>query len=137
MDLLTLLQCAVQQHASDLHLVTNSVPRLRINGQLQKMALTDLSHHHMTSLLQSLLTEQQQQTFSAQKELDCAITIKDLGRFRVNLSQQLHGSSAVFRYIPTHIASVAELQLPPLLTELITPPHGNCNSATLAIWVGI
>ena len=90
----------------------------------------------------SLLTEKQKKLFEEEKEIDFAIMIPNVGRFRANYYHTLGGElAAAFRIIPTKIPSLDELNSPPIYKELVkkekglilvTGPTGSGKSTTLS-----
>ena len=85
MELLELLRDLRQQGGSDLHLVADSVPRLRIDGQLRPMEAAILTSRDLSRFAESLLTEEQQRQLAETGEWDGAHTVPEGGRFRFHL----------------------------------------------------
>src|SRR5258708_19315188 len=74
-------------------------------------------------------------------DLDFAYEMDAASRFRCNYLKQAHGYGAVFRLIPTKIATLEELGIPIVAKEfahlrgglvLVTGPTGSGKSTTLA-----
>ena len=145
MNITQLLQFAVQQGASDLHLSSGLPPMLRLDGELCRTDdLPNLSHETLHSQLSRLMNDQQRQLFSKQLDLDFAFEITGLARFRVNLFQQYRGVSAVFRVIPSQILTLTELNFSSIFQQichyshglvLVTGATGSGKSTTLAAMV--
>jgi twitching motility protein PilU len=57
-------------------------------------------------------------------ELNMGISVPNLGRFRLSAFRQRGSISAVFRFVPASIPPLAELGLPPVLSELIMEKRG-------------
>lgn len=133
---------AVKHSASDLHLSTGLAPILRQDGDLIVQALPVLSATEAESLIFATMTEQQQAIFKTALDIDYALNIPELSRFRVNVFMQQRGIAAVFRPIKMQIPDVATLGLPiraydTLVTlqhglVLVTGPTGSGKSTTLA-----
>jgi twitching motility protein PilT len=139
-----LLQFAVEQGASDLHLSTGSVPMIRVHGRMRKLNLPVLSENEMMSLVQSVLTQEQWERFEKRKEIDFSEKLADIARFRVNVFMQINGLGAAFRVIPSEIRSFEELGLPEILKDLalkdrglvlLTGPTGSGKTTTLATMI--
>jgi len=120
----TLLKRMMDEEASDLHLKVGNPPIFRIHGRLIRTNLEVLSPKDLKDLAAEIMTQQQQRIFVARKELDFAIGVPGLGRFRVNAYIQRGSISIVMRAIPSRIRDFRELNLPPILEELSLKPRG-------------
>jgi len=120
----TLLKRMIDEEASDLHLKVGNPPIFRIHGRLIRTNLEILSPKDLKDLAAEIMTQQQQRIFVARKELDFAIGVPGLGRFRVNAYIQRGSISIVMRAIPSRIRDFRELNLPPILEELSLKPRG-------------
>ncbi len=137
-----LLRRMVEMGGSDLHITTNSPPRVRVHGELKPLTdLPPLGAADTKQLAYSVLTDAQKHRFEENLELDFSFGIQGLARFRGNLFNQRGAVGAVFRVIPFEIKGFAELGLPPVLRKLcekprglilVTGPTGSGKSTTLA-----
>jgi twitching motility protein PilT len=120
-----LLHIAVQRRASDLHLTVGLPPQLRIDGVLTPLPsfepLTDEDTHTLAS---QMLDSKQLAQFEEAKELDMALSVRGLSRFRVNLYRQRGSVAAAIRVIPFRIPTLEELGLPAILKEFALRPSG-------------
>lgn len=139
-----LLAEAVQRGASDLHLSSEAPPIFRIDGDLYPTFYPRLTSQDVRELVYSVLLERQIKVFEETHELDCAISYPKLGRFRVNVYQQMGSIGAVFRSIPEQIMSMDDIGLHPVLKDivlkprgliLVTGPTGSGKSTTLAAMI--
>jgi len=149
MEIRELLSIAIARNASDLHLLANFAPTVRVNGDLHPLVtLPKLEAVEIDRLIFSLLTPLQKELLIANKELDFSTVIEMEGgvtvRFRGNAYYQKNTLSASFRLIPTKIKSIEELRLPPILREftklrqglvLVTGPTSSGKSTTLAAMI--
>jgi twitching motility protein PilT len=119
-----LLKALIEQKGSDLHISTDSPPRLRIDGNLLPLELPPLAPADSKQLCYSILTEDQRKEVESNKEIDLAFSVKGLARFRANVYHQRGHISGVFRVIPFRIYSIDELNLPPVARYLCTLPRG-------------
>lgn len=142
-DLNNLLRIAVAKNASDIHLIADQSPVVRIHGKLVPLSTKPLSKEEIQALIYGFLTDQQREEFEKELELDISFTT-DIGRFRVNVHREKGQCGAAFRYIPTEIKSIEELGLPLVLKELalksnglilVTGPTGSGKSTTLAAMI--
>ena len=141
MDVTDLLARAVDAGASDLHLAAGQIPMLRIEGDLQRMNLPALVPADLAEGMAPLLAEHQRRQWAQGDELDLALELPGLGRFRLNLFRQLNGAGATFRLIPGRIATLDELDLGDVYQAvaqctdglvLVGGPTGSGKSSTLA-----
>ena len=95
MDLTALLTAALKHQASDLHLSAGMQPMLRLHGQMQAMDLPALDADAVAHLLAQAASAEQQQVLATALELDFALALPGLGRFRVNAFMQSRGAAAV------------------------------------------
>jgi len=139
-----LLTQAVAQQASDLHLCAGQPPMVRQHGALTPLhAHPAISAEALQTLLAELLDEKQLAQFAQGHELDFAFAMPESGRFRANAFLQHNGCGVVMRHIPTHIPSLASLNAPSVLADLlckiglllVTGPTGSGKSTTLAAMV--
>ena len=140
MDVTDLLARAVAVQASDLHLAAGQTPMLRLDGELQRMAMPPLAAGALVEGMATLLDDTQREQWAQGAELDLAVG-PALGRFRVNLFRQLNGPAATFRLIPGRIATLDELALTDVFQAvvqyrdglvLVGGPTGSGKSSTLA-----
>lgn len=139
-----LLAEVVTAGASDLHLVTDSAPIMRLHGRLMPMEYATVTPDEAHRMIMSLLTEEQVERFTAEMELDCSIHIGGVGRFRTNVHVQRGRTEAAFRVVTDQVRSIRQLGLPPVIEELarkqqglilVTGPTGSGKSTTLAAMI--
>jgi len=137
-----LLRRMVSSGGSDLHITTNSPPRIRVHGELNPCEdLPALGAADTKQLCYSILNDAQKHRFEENLELDFSFGIKNIARFRGNLFHQRGAVAGVFRVIPFEIKTFEQLCLPPILRKLcekprglvlVTGPTGSGKSTTLA-----
>lgn len=123
-DLKDLLTLAFRKNASDIHITVGSVPIFRIDGRLIPHKGDVLSPTDTKRLARSIVTDEMWDKFIREKELDLSHGIEGVSRFRVNMFYQRNNISIAFRVIPTAIPKIDDLQLPNVLKEIATKPHG-------------
>jgi twitching motility protein PilT len=140
-DIKKLLQSVVAHGASDLHLVSRTEPQIRIDGALKAVNLPELSGDDIEEMCYSLITEKQKKAFEEHGELDFALYLPNIGRFRANYYRTLGDIAAAFRIIPIDVPSLDDLGAPQIYKKLIkrekglilvTGPTGSGKSTTLA-----
>jgi twitching motility protein PilT len=136
-----LLKKMIELGGSDLHITTNSAPRVRVHGHLRPMDMAPLTAADTKALAYSVLTDAQKHRFEENLELDFSFGLKNLARFRGNLFQQRGAVGSVFRTIPWEIKGFDALGLPNIVKTLcdkprglvlVTGPTGSGKSTTLA-----
>ena len=141
MDLTSLLSLCVNNKASDLHLSAGLPPMLRVHGDVHRIGLDALSDHELADMLHSIMGSAQRAQFEQTQDLDFALDVAGLSRFRVNAFVHNRGLGVVFRTIPSSVPSLASLNAPKLFGELalqprglvlVTGPTGSGKSTTLA-----
>jgi twitching motility protein PilT len=112
------------QGASDLHLVAGQQPALRIRGEIERIKYDKLTNEELKVLLYEITPEHKIKQFEETGDIDFAYEIPSLARYRANFFQQKYGIGAVFREIPSKIATCTELGLPSIVAKLATLPRG-------------
>ncbi len=141
MDADQLLQLTVERQASDLHLIYNHYPTIRIDGELYQITTFPILTKEVTQqLIFSLLTADQKGNLQANKEIDLAYEHKG-NRFRINVYTARGGFNASLRLIPEKIRTIEDLNLPNSFHRLsnfsnglvlVTGRAGQGKSTTLA-----
>lgn len=141
MGIQELLEVVVKKEASDLHLVTGQPPMVRIDGQLLAITSAVLSPEDAQSLVFELLSDEQKEMFTVNKEIDFSFALGEVARFRVNAYFQKGYISAALRLIPNKIKTAEELSLPRIMHNfaqmkqgfvLVTGPTGHGKSTAIA-----
>ncbi len=139
-----LLEFAVSQKASDLHLSAGEAPMMRVHGEMFRVDMAPLTPEETHKLIFDVMNDAQRRTFQSTLEADFAFALDGARRFRVNVFCQSRGEGAVFRTIPGTIPRFADLGLPPVLRDLcneekglvlVTGPTGSGKSTTLAAMI--
>ena len=124
MELIPYLKLMVQKNGSDLFFSTGAPPNLKAEGRTMPIGDTPMGHGAVRKLAYSIMSDDQVSEFEGTMECNLAVSMKGLGRFRVNVFRQRGDVSMVIRYIKGDIPSIEELNLPPILKELIMMPRG-------------
>src|ERR1700677_1853858 len=123
-DIIEYLTIAVERGASDLHLCVGSQVMIRLHGDLVPITEDVLDGDTCRELIYSIFTENQRARFEETWELDFALMVKGLGRFRANAHYSRGSVEATFRHIPDNIPSIDTLGLPPIVKKLCTLEQG-------------
>lgn len=141
MDIIELLTTAVREGGSDIIFSVGRPPMIRFRGELTAFGDEILTPDLSKRMVYSLLDDDQKAKFEEMLELDLSISIKNVGRFRVNAYKQQGYVGAAFRTIMSTIPSISSLGLPQVVHEManyprglvcVTGPTGSGKSTTLA-----
>ncbi len=140
-----LLRKMVERDGSDLFLTAAFPPAIKVDGTIHKATDTPLSAEQAAIMVRSIMNDKQIKEFDATKECNFAIAPQGIGRFRVSAFIQQGMVGAVLRTITTEIPTLADLELPPILKDVVMNKRGLCiivggtgsgKSTTLAAMIG-
>lgn len=118
------LKTLADQGGSDLYLSTGAPPCAKFDGQLRPIGSGVLGPGEIAKIAAEIMDDQQAEEFRRELELNLAVSMPGIGRFRVNIFNQRNEVSIVARHIVTEIPSWQSLGLPPILTDLIMRKRG-------------
>ncbi|MYM92879.1 PilT/PilU family type 4a pilus ATPase [Duganella vulcania] len=119
-----LFQLMKEKNASDMFFAVNSPVHIKINGNLIPINQQKLEPDNIHSLLSEIASPAQMEELVATNELNMGVSVPNMGRFRLSAFRQRGTISAVFRFVPATIPVLADLQLPPVLADLIMEKRG-------------
>jgi twitching motility protein PilT len=143
-DVIYFLGEMVQRQASDLHLVVGAPPMARVHGTLIPLADEALAPETCRDLILGVLTDSQRGRLEEEWELDFALAVDQLGRFRGNAHYSRGALEAAFRHIPSVIPELGTLGHRPQIHRickleqglfLVTGITGSGKSTTLAAMI--
>lgn len=141
MNLRDMLVEMQRQLASDLHLRVGIKPTLRVHGKLVVLNADPITKEQMAEIVSQILSPEQQKRFLARNEMDLALSVSKLGRFRINLYRQRGTAGIAIRAVNTLVPSFEDLNLPEVIQKLcesrrglvvVTGTTGSGKSTTLA-----
>ncbi len=145
MDAVEILLRAAERNASDVILTAGEAPVYRVHGDLETWPEdARLSAEECGRAVLSLLRDGQQARLGRERELDFSLSLPGGLRFRGNAFYQRATLGAAFRRIPEVVPTLAELELPTILSRLalaeqglllVTGPTGSGKTTTLAALV--
>ncbi len=118
------LKAMVKKDASDLYLTTGAHAQLKIMGEYSDISKNKLKPGLIATLTQDMLTEAEWETFQQTREMNKGVSVRDLGRFRVNCYFQRGEISMVIRYVRSGILPPNDLGLPEVLKSLVMKKDG-------------
>lgn len=124
MKVLPYLKVLAEKGGSDLYLSTGAKPSAKFNGVLTPLGKDPAPPGWVNTLAQELMNDQQKQDFQHKPEMNLALSVPDVGRFRVNIFKQRNEVSMVIRNIVTDIPDLKKLGLPEILTKVIMAKRG-------------
>jgi twitching motility protein PilU len=140
-----LLRKMVERDGSDLFLTAAFPPAIKVDGTVHKATDTPLTPEQAAMMVRSIMNDKQIKEFDATKECNFAIAPHGIGRFRVSAFIQQGMVGAVLRTITTEIPTLEDLELPPILKDIVMNKRGLCivvggtgsgKSTTLAAMIG-
>ncbi len=140
-----LLRKMVEKEGSDLFITTGFPPAIKVDGQVHKATDTPLTAEQSAIMVRAIMNDKQIKEFDATKECNFAISPQGIGRFRVSAFIQQGLIGAVLRTITTEIPTLGDLDLPPILKDVVMNKRGlvivvggtgSGKSTTLAAMIG-
>lgn len=138
------LTAAAGMKASDVHIAPGESFIVRRFGKLARMKNKPLTPEQSERIIGEVLTPAEKQRLAEDRQLDFAVEIPKLGRFRGSAMLHNNGLSAAFRIIPPKIPTLADLGMPDTIEKvlenhqgliLVTGGTGHGKSTTLASMV--
>lgn len=114
----------VEQEASDLYLTVARPPMYRIDGELRPIGEHEFTPDELKDLAQAILNEKQKREFTESLEMNLAMSLPGVARFRVNVFQQRGSVGMVIRRIKADVMSVDEMGLPSILKDIVMTKRG-------------
>ncbi|WP_094559741.1 type IV pilus twitching motility protein PilT [Synechococcus sp. 8F6] len=138
-----IVRIANEKGYSDVHLGVGEEPRYRARGEIAGTGWPITDAATFNGWMREMLSPAEIDAFQCDKEFDGSHAFPFV-RVRINLLDSLRGPAMVLRLIPQTIASLEDLNLPPVLKELaarpkgmvlVTGPTGSGKSTTLAAMI--
>ncbi len=124
MEINDLLKKLVDDEGSDLYLATGAPPSAKFSGELIQLTQRPYEKGEVAQIANSLMNEEQRAEFDQELEMNLALNIDNVGRFRINIFIQRNEVSLVARNIQTEIPNFDDLGLPEVLKDVITAKNG-------------
>lgn len=145
MDIQKILTSMAEKSASDLFITADVPPSMKIHGELIALTSDPMSAETAAKVVLGVMNEGQRSEFKKQKELNFAIQLKGVGRFRCSAFYQRNVMGMVVRRIESAIPKIEDLGLPELVKDLaqykrglliIVGATGSGKSTSLAAMIG-
>ncbi len=118
------LMLLAQKDGSDLYLSTGAPPCAKFQGVLKPLTQTSYKAGQIEEIANVIMDAEQREEFTHELEMNLAISIPSIGRFRINIFKQRNEVSIVARNIKSEIPKFDDLGLPKVLKEVITTKRG-------------
>lgn len=124
MDFTQLLKVMSERGGSDLFVTAGAAPSIKVDGTIKPLTREKLNPAQTRALVYSTMNDKQLAEFEGTNECNFALSAPDIGRFRVSAFVQRNSPGMVLRSIASHIPSMDELKLPPILRDLSMTKRG-------------
>ncbi len=118
------LRILEKNDGSDLYLSTGAPPCAKFHGVLKPLDKTPMAPGTIADIAHEIMDAEQREEFDRELEMNLAISIPKVGRFRVNIFKQRNEVSIVARNIKTDIPKFEDLKLPEVLKDVIMAKRG-------------
>ncbi len=119
-----LFRLMAEKKASDLYLSANAPVQIKINGVCVPVNPQLLSSEAPYQLLTEVVTPEQLREFDRCGDLNIAVPLPGVGRFRISAMRQRGTCAVVVRFISVDIPALGSLGIPPVLSEMIMAKRG-------------
>ena len=124
MDIHSMLKVLASQDGSDLYLSTGAPPCAKFNGVLKALSQEALKAGEVAAIAESVMDVAQREEFERELEMNLAISLAGVGRFRINIFKQRNEVSIVARNIKLDIPKFEDLKLPEVLLGTVMEKRG-------------
>lgn len=124
MNITPYLKLMADKGASDLFFTTGAPVSMKIEGETKPVGRSPLEPGIVKQIANSIMSDDQKEEFAHELEMNLGMSLKGIGRFRINIYLQRGEVSMVIRYIKANIPSMQELNLPDKLKEIILQKKG-------------
>ena len=145
-DIKQILEAAIENHASDVHINVGMPPVLRKDTELIDMDCPPVTNQDARAMVLAMVGPEKMKKYDENRDLDFSTSIAGGHRFRVNAHYQRDTVAISFRVIPNQVHTIDDLHLPPIVKELTDLPRGlvlvtghtgSGKSTSLAAMVGL
>lgn len=124
MSIKKLLEVLAKHDGSDLYLSTGAPPSGKFQGVLKPLSKEALKPGQIAEMIKEVMDDDQKSEFEQELELNMAISLPGIGRFRLNMFRQRNEVSVVARNIVTEIPRFEDLGLPEVLKQVVVAKRG-------------
>jgi len=124
MDIQELFRIMVDKNASDLYLTVARPSMYRIEGVINPVGDHDFESQELEDLAQAIMNERQRKEFAETMEMNLAMSLAGVSRFRVNVFRQRGSVGMVIRRVNAEVATLDQLGMPPIIKEISMSKRG-------------
>jgi twitching motility protein PilU len=125
MDVFDYLKLMIKHHASDLFFSPNAPVLIKIEGISKPISEEHrLSPEEVKKRAYSIMRETDIKIFEENWEVNFALSVPELGRFRINVMRQRGAIAMVVRNVKVSPPTIDEIQVPPCLKDLVMEKRG-------------
>lgn len=106
MNLQPYLKLMAERGGSDIFFTTGAPVSMNIEGKMHPIGKTPLEPGMTKDIAYSVMDENQKMGFEATMEMNLGMSLKNIGRFRINIYTQRGEVSMVIRYIKSDVPSL-------------------------------
>jgi len=131
---------ALEMEASDIYIMTDQKPSIRLHGSLIELERPEFSAAQIASMIEKLLGPEDMKKFREERDMEITRNLKEKARFRANFFYDSHGPGIVIRIFPGIIRDLGELGFPLIVKDfallnqgfiLVTGPISSGKSTVL------
>jgi twitching motility protein PilU len=114
----------VEIEASDLYLTVAKPPMYRTQGNIEVGGDHPFTPQELGDIAQAIMNDKQKQEFTETMEMNMAMSLPGVSRFRINIFQQRGSVGMVIRRIKADVLSLEQMGLPPILGDIVMTKRG-------------
>ena len=114
----------VEIEASDLYLTVAKPPMYRAEGKIEVGGDHPFTPEELGDIAQAIMNDKQKKEFTETMEMNMAMSLPAISRFRVNIFQQRGSVGMVIRRIKADVLSLEQMGLPPILGDIVMTKRG-------------
>ncbi|GAB2535906.1 MULTISPECIES: PilT/PilU family type 4a pilus ATPase [unclassified Simplicispira] len=119
-----ILRLMAEKKASDVYLSANAPALIKINGESVPINNQVLPPDAPRNLLSEIVPPDRIEELEETGELNMGVPLSGVGRFRVSAMRQRGSYAVVIRFISQQVPELSDLNLPPVLGDLILEKRG-------------
>ena len=119
-----ILKTAIDNKASDVHIMAGQPPLIRLHTQMTPTDFPTITPENAMARLKEMINEKRMEAFMEKRDADFSYELPGLSRFRVNAHFQRNSVAMAFRVITDKVRALDALNLPEVITRLTYLPRG-------------